>query len=292
MLILHWSVIMTPNINTPNINTKSDYTVGETILRINNVNAGYGEKPILKDLNAEIHNIIRPGKTQGQVVGLLGPSGVGKTTLFKLLAGLKQPDSGEILADGKPIERGTVGVVAQQYPLFAHRTVLGNLVVAGQQAGLSGSICVNKAKEMLARFGIDDQANKYPSQLSGGQRQRVAISQQFMCSDHFLLMDEPFSGLDLIAIEKVSQFIREIAASDELKTIVIVTHDIDAAMTVCDTLWMMGRDRDAQGNLLPGARIQKIYDLAAAGLAWQENISTRPDFLQLLAEIKAAFVRL
>jgi NitT/TauT family transport system ATP-binding protein len=277
---------------TPNINTKNDYTIGETILKISNVNAGYGDKPILKDLNAEIHNIIRPGRTQGQVVGLLGPSGVGKTTLFKLLAGLKQPDSGEILADGKPIQRGTVGVVAQQYPLFAHRTVGGNLIVAGQQAGLSRAESQKKAAEMLARFGIDDQAKKYPSQLSGGQRQRVAIAQQFMCSDHFLLMDEPFSGLDLIAIEKVSGFIREIAATDELKTIVIVTHDIDAAMTVCDTLWMMGRDYSPAGEKMPGARIQKIYDLAAAGLAWRDDISTDPDFLKMLAEIKTAFVRL
>jgi NitT/TauT family transport system ATP-binding protein len=251
-----------------NSSDSNEYEIGETILKISNVNAGYGDKPILKDLNAEIKNIIRPGKTQGQVVGLLGPSGVGKTTLFKLLAGLKQPESGEILVGEKPIERGTVGVVAQQYPLFAHRTVLGNLVVAGGQAGLSGSESHKKSMEMLARFGIDDQAKKYPSQLSGGQRQRVAIAQQFMCSDHFLLMDEPFSGLDLIAIERVSQFIREIAATDELKTIVIVTHDIDAAMTVCDTLWMMGRDYSPSGEKLPGARIQKIYDLAAAGLAF------------------------
>ena len=269
-----------------------NYTIGENILKISHINAGYGDKPILKDLNAEIHNIIRPGKTQGQVVGLLGPSGVGKTTLFKLLAGLKEPNSGEILVDNKPIQRGTIGVVAQHYPLFAHRTVLGNLVVAGQQASLSRAVSSEKAMTMLQRFDIADQAAKYPSQLSGGQRQRVAIAQQFMCSDHFLLMDEPFSGLDLIAVERVSQFIQEIAALDELKTIVIVTHDIDAAMAVCDTLWLMGRDCNPQGEKLPGARIQKVYDLAAAGLAWQENISTRPDFLQLLAEIKTAFLLL
>jgi len=266
------------------------YEIGETILEARGVTVTYGgQRPILRDLNLEVKNIKRPGLTQGQVVGLLGPSGMGKTSLFRVLAGLMQPDEGEVLVKGTPVERGMVGVVAQHYPLFAHRTVRGNLTVAGRQAGLTGPQAEAKAAELLARFGMEEQARHYPVQLSGGQRQRAAIAQQFMCSEHFLLMDEPFSGLDVLAIDRVCEFIHEIALTDEMKTIVIVTHDIDAAMTVSDTIWLMGRDRGTDGKPVPGARIQKVYDLAQRGLAWRKGIHQSPEFLKLLSEIREAF---
>jgi polar amino acid transport system ATP-binding protein/sulfate transport system ATP-binding protein len=137
-----------------------------------------------------------------------------------------------------------------------------------------------------------EHGNKYPAQLSGGQRQRVAIAQQFMCSEHFLLMDEPFSGLDLIAVANVTRFICEVAASDELKTIIVVTHDITAAMEVADTLWLLGRDRDAQGKIIPGARVQATYDLCERGLAWRDGITNDPAFIDLMREIREIFPRL
>ena len=270
------------------------YEYRETLLKVENVTKSLGGVPILRDLNLEVKNVYRPGLTQGQVVGLLGPSGMGKTTLFRLLAGLDSPDSGSILVEeqGKPVERGMVGVVAQNYPLFAHRTVLGNLVIAGRTAGLSPAEATQKAHTLLKRFGVAEHAKKYPAQLSGGQRQRVAISQQFMCSDHFLLMDEPFSGLDLLAVQRVIGFIKEMALSDELKTFILVTHDVESAMEVADTLWLMGRDRDAQGNILPGARIQASYDLIERGLAWQEDVTAQPAFQETLREIRDIFPRL
>lgn len=267
---------------------------GDALLQVQNVSVTLGGTPILRDVNLVIRDLVRPGLTQGQVVGLLGPSGVGKTTLFRILAGLDEPDSGQVLVDKecRPVRRGMVGVVAQTYPLLEHRTIRGNLMVAGRQAGLAGRDSLEKAGGLLRRFGLDMQGGKYPAQLSGGQRQRVAIAQQFMCSDHFLLMDEPFSGLDIIAAERVSQLIQEMAQADELKTFVLVTHDIAAALQVCDTVLLMGRDRDAQGNIIPGARIQATYDLVQRGLAWQTLSSAPPEFLQLLGEIRAAFAQL
>jgi polar amino acid transport system ATP-binding protein/sulfate transport system ATP-binding protein len=273
--------------------TAYHYEHRETLLRVENVSVAY-DTPVLRDVNIEIKNVVRPGMTQGQVVGLLGPSGIGKTTLFRVLAGLEKPDSGRVLVhhDQRPVERGMVGVVAQHYPLFAHRTVLSNLLVAGRRGGLSGSESRDKAMDLLKSFGLEEHGAKYPAQLSGGQRQRVAIAQQFMCSEYFLLMDEPFSGLDLVAQDRVASFIQEIARGHDLKTFIVVTHDISAAIEVSDTLWLLGRDRDEKGNIIPGARVKATYDLIERGLAWREGITSTPEYLQLLREIREIFPQL
>jgi polar amino acid transport system ATP-binding protein/sulfate transport system ATP-binding protein len=258
---------------------------------VEGVSQKLGDNLILRDVNLEVKDIRRPGQVAGQVVGLLGPSGIGKTRLFRILAGLDEPTSGRVLIGekGAPVERGMVGVVAQRYPLFAHRTVLGNLMVAARQAGCSHDEGGRRSLRFLKRFGMEDRANHYPAQLSGGQQQRVAIVQQFLCSEHFLLMDEPFSGLDPNAVEAVGELIAEMANLDELNTIIVVTHDIAAAIEVADTLWLLGRDRDENGRVVPGARIQGTYNLIERGLAWRKGITTSPEFMDLLREILARF---
>jgi NitT/TauT family transport system ATP-binding protein len=267
------------------------YDVKESLLKVSNVHLSFGTHQVLRDVNFEIRNIVRPDLNQGQIVGLLGPSGIGKTQLFRILAGLNEPDQGEVLIGnpGEAVRAGTVGVVAQHYPLLGHRTILSNLIVAGKQSGRDAGSSEAEATKLLNQFGIADCAKKYPTQLSGGQRQRAAIAQQFMCSNDLMLMDEPFSGLDPIALQRMCLFIEDIAQSDDLKTFVIVTHDIASAVEVCDTILLLGRNKDEQGNPIPGARIQKTMDMIARDLAWHEGISRTTEFAATVNEIKDLF---
>jgi ABC-type nitrate/sulfonate/bicarbonate transport system ATPase subunit len=263
----------------------------DTLLKVDHVNLSYGDKVILRDVNAEIRDIVRDDCTQGQVVGFLGPSGIGKTQLFRIIAGLNQPTSGQVLVNSTltPVEAGMVGVVAQNYPLFENRTIFSNLMLAAKQTEKNTDAAHEKVLKYLKRLDMFECSQLYPAQISGGQRQRIAIVQQLLCSEHFLLMDEPFSGLDLVMEAKVCELINEIACLDELNTIIVVTHDVTAAATVADHLWLMGRDRDAGGNIIPGARIQETYDLIDRDLCWHPGITNSTAFLEFVREVKERF---
>jgi polar amino acid transport system ATP-binding protein/sulfate transport system ATP-binding protein len=263
----------------------------DTLLKIEDLSIVYGSRVVLRDVNAEIRDVIRPGHSQGQVVGLLGPSGIGKTQLFRSMAGLQPPTRGRVLVtkDNIPVRVGMVGVVDQHYTLFKHRTVGDNLLLAAHQGGLVGKAAEEKARTFLGRFQLQDRWDDWPGNLSGGQRQRVAIAQQLLCSEHYLLMDEPFSGLDVNMQDEVCRLIGEVAAMDELTTIIVVTHDVEAAVTISDTIWLLGRDRDEAGAVIPGARVQHEYDLIERGLAWQPDIERRPAFRDLVEEIRVRF---
>ena len=264
------------------------YTKNERLLTIDKLTLSYGEKVILRDVNLHVDNIVRPGMNQGQVVALLGPSGIGKTQLFRCIAGLQPATSGSVSIHDTTSTRhpkaGDVGVVQQAYPLLNHRTVWSNLQLAASKHGKKD---MKEAEELLASFSLSDKKNAYPQELSGGQRQRVAIIQQLLAAEHFLLMDEPFSGLDVVAKRRVQETIQRVTQVHEHNTVIFTTHDLESAVRLADEIWVLGREKDK-----PGATVVKRIDLITRGLAWDPNIDKNPAFWPLVQELNELFTTL
>jgi ABC-type nitrate/sulfonate/bicarbonate transport system ATPase subunit len=242
----------------------------------------------LKDMSLAIEdNLHKP-----QIVSLLGPSGSGKTTALRIIAGLDRPTSGTVqitngVASGmRPVRVGDVGVVFQRYPLFEDLNVLNNLVVPALRRGAAPKEAKEKALGYLDEFDLVKQGLSWPVQLSGGQRQRVAILQQLMLDRHFIILDEPFSGLDPVNIANVIALILRIANQHTLNTFIIITHDVTSALIISDRVYLLGRERDADGNPISGSRVMKEYDLVAEGLAYRPDIEDLPRFAEIRKEIK------
>jgi polar amino acid transport system ATP-binding protein/sulfate transport system ATP-binding protein len=269
----------------------------EPLLRVEGVYQSFprpegGRAVVLDDVHLEVKDI----PDMGQIRAILGPSGCGKTTLFRVIAGLDTPERGRVLLTERllPARVGMVGVVFQSYPLFEHMTALGNLVHPARQNGLSAKEAKEKARDLMEYFGLTEKAGSYPVQLSGGQRQRLAIAQQLMTDKHFLVMDEPFSGLDLVNGARLAEMIAKVAHAHTLNTILIITHDISMACITADRIHLMGRVRDEAGATVAGAgsRIVKEYDLVERGLAYRPDITSLPAYQELRREIGEEFRKL
>jgi polar amino acid transport system ATP-binding protein/sulfate transport system ATP-binding protein/NitT/TauT family transport system ATP-binding protein len=259
------------------------FTKKEVLLQAKDINLSYDGKQILRDINFEIKNITRPGIKQGQVISLIGRSGIGKTQLFKVLSGLQVPTSGEILLQGnKKVKPGDMGVIFQNYYLFEWRTIRTSLMLAAKKNPLIAGNEKAAIEEYAASFNLADHLHKYPQQLSGGQRQRVSIIQQMLNGSDFLLLDEPFSGLDVLVLDKVVELLLQVSVSDDLKTLIIVSHDIATSVAISDTVFILGEEKGKAG-----ATIVKEIDLIERGLAWEKDCKNEKAFADTIGEIKA-----
>ena len=271
-----------------------DYEIKDQVLldvQVDNFEYHSGQ-PVLKNIHQQVRNITRPGVAQGQVVAILGPSGIGKSTLFELIAGLRAPQKGSIQtydaakAALVPVEDGMVGMVYQSYELFPFLTVRGQLELGARKGNLSGDEAAKKVDFYLDHFRLRDHSRKYPNQLSGGQRQRLAIAQQLLCSTSVLLMDEPFSGLDPLLKNSICELIADVAQLDELMTIIIVSHDIEPTMAIADTVWLMGKTADGSASIV------ETIDMMKLGFCWRKNIREDADFQRLVQGVTKRFEQL
>jgi len=280
------------------------YNIIRPLIQIHNlsyvVNNNGEKKTLLRDIGTEanpflINDITRPEiENTGQCVAFVGRSGGGKTTLAKLLSGLIKPTNGDILIPKHTrdhdeldklieVEEGTVGLVQQDYPLSRNQTVQGMLWDAAIQGKIPRKDRKGIIDKYLEDWGLTNQRRQSSNQLSGGQRQRLAIMEQLLCSHHFIIFDEPFSGLDPKNVDGLKKVFNQIITVDEINTILFSTHDLHLAVELADQIYVIGYEKDDKGVYLEGGTIIKQYDLKLMGLAWQPY---GPKHQELKEEIK------
>ncbi|GAA4228005.1 TOBE-like domain-containing protein [Actinomadura meridiana] len=224
-------------------------------IEIREVNKSFGEAAVLRDVSVDV--------TSGSLTALLGPSGGGKSTLLRVIAGLERPDSGQVLISGRdatrlPPQRRGVGFVFQHYAAFKHMTVFDNVAFGLKIRKRPKDEIRRKVEELLELVHLDRFAARYPAQLSGGQRQRMALARALAVEPEVLLLDEPFGALDAQVRKELRTWLRRL--HDEVHvTTVFVTHDQEEAIEVADTIVVLA-DGVVQQAGAPG----DIYDNPAS----------------------------
>ncbi len=205
-----------------------------------------GGKQVLHGLDLSVEH--------GEVLSILGPSGSGKTTLIRLIAGLSEPDAGEIAIAGRsiwnantnvPVEARGVGFVFQDYAVWPHMTVAENVGFGLQMAGMARSDRDRQVREALEAVHIAELARRYPDQLSGGQQQRLALARSLAAKPQLILMDEPLSNVDAALREQLRTEILS-AIHAQGTTAIYITHDQSEAMAMCDRLALIHDGRILQ----------------------------------------------
>ncbi|WP_462250888.1 ATP-binding cassette domain-containing protein [Ferruginibacter sp.] len=270
------------------------YTLAEDLLVVENLSVAYCNKIIIRDIGTTqipfvIKDIQRANMQQGQTVAVLGRSGRGKSTFFKAITGIIQPNMGTIkIPDYKQqgnfrtVKEGDVGFVQQNFPLSRNQTIYQMLQNAAAQGKIDAAERNSIINYHIENWGLKEQRNLAPNQLSGGQKQRVAIIEQLLCSHHFMVFDEPFSGLDVCNIEDVRDSFRKITTSNEINTIIFSTHDIDLAVELADQIYIIGYEQNTQGQFLPGGTLVGYYDLKKMDLAWQDFSAGHRDLVDMI----------
>lgn len=229
------------DLQAPSSNDKIE--IGEPIIVCSNLNKWFGDFHVLRDVNVTIN--------QREVMVIIGPSGSGKSTFIRCINRLEEHQEGQIIVDNIELShdvrniaaiRREIGMVFQQFNLFPHLTVLQNITLAPINVRRHPREKAEaKARELLERVGIPEQADKYPGQLSGGQQQRVAIARALAMEPKIMLFDEPTSALDPEMIKEVLDVMKELARSG--MTMLCVTHEMGFAREVADRVLFFDQGR-------------------------------------------------
>jgi NitT/TauT family transport system ATP-binding protein len=197
------------------------------VLRIEGLTIGYGAEPILEGIDLAV--------LPGQFVSLVGPSGSGKTSILRAVTRLLEPERGAITLDIPPAD---VGFLFQEDALLPWRNVRANVSLGLRIRGVPVAEAAGRADSWLESLGLAGLGDRYPRQLSGGQRKRVALAQVLALEPRLLLMDEPFASLDAIVRVRITE---ELLGWVERKhlTVLLVTHDLEEAVTLSDTVYVL-----------------------------------------------------
>lgn len=206
-------------------------------LTIKNISKKYGERLVVKDVSFEVQS--------GQVVGLLGPNGAGKTTSFYMVVGLVKSDSGSIqlnaleISDYPMYKRARAGLsyLAQEPSIFRRMTVEDNILVALEAHGYNPQERREKLESLLQDFRVNHIRESFGYALSGGERRRVEIARALAGSPHFLLLDEPFAGIDPIAVGEIQNIIRDLKAKGI--GVLITDHNVRETLGICDYAYIL-----------------------------------------------------
>ncbi len=233
---------------------------GEPLLEVQDLSMDYangnGKLPVLERLSFSVR--------EGEFLCLVGPSGYGKTTLLRLLAGLEKPRAGQVHLAGKRVfhPRRDVGVVFQEPTLMDWRTVRDNVVLPLQMDGVGREIAYQQAQTLIDLVGLSGFEDYYPAQLSGGMAQRVALARALVHDPQVLLLDEPFGALDALTRETLWQELLRIWQASR-KTVVMVTHSVSEAVFLADRVLVLGaRPAIVVGEVeidLPRPRAQETF---------------------------------
>ena len=206
--------------------------MNEIKLQVKNVSVEFEGEKIIEDISINLN--------KGELVCILGTSGVGKTTLFNVISGLISPTSGEVFLDGKKIleNSGKISYMLQKDLLLPFKTIIDNVSLPLVIKGVKKSEARKRAQKYFAEFGLSGTEKKYPNQLSGGMRQRAALLRTYMFSCEVALLDEPFSALDAITKRKMQNWYLNIMEKIKLSTL-FITHDIDEAILISKRIYII-----------------------------------------------------
>lgn len=223
-------------------------------LSLANITKSYGRNMVLDNISVDLPDV--------HALVVIGPSGGGKTTLLRTVAGLERPDSGQLYFEGEMLHfddvsllkhRRSIGTVFQAFNLFPHLTALENILLPLEQAhGYEHSHAIETARTILKRFQLTGHADKKPAQLSGGQQQRVAIARAIAIKPRFILFDEPTSALDPEMTSEVLDIIGELR--EEGRDLLLVTHHMGFARTVGDHCLFV-----AEGKILESGPAERLF---------------------------------
>lgn len=231
----------------------------------------YEGRKIIEDISLELK--------EGELVSLLGVSGIGKSTLFNILSGLETPDQGKIYLEDTDItgKTGVASYMQQKDLLMPYKTIVDNVSLPLVIKGMPKKEARDKALSYFNQFGLEGTQSQYPGQLSGGMRQRAALLRSYLFSSKLMLLDEPFSALDAITKHYIHDWYLEIMKKMKSPTL-FITHDIDEAILLSDRIYIMAGS--------PGS-ITKVYTIKAQK-SDTDSFTTSDAFINYKKEILRA----